>query len=287
MIVSCDQVDQIARTNWEKKHQKMHNADSKDVEKWKESLAMSEAELQALDKNIREMVTRTAKAGALSWRIAQAYMKASNFEMGARYYQRALEETGRDSDGQKGSPPGNSGTRMGFWDSSLPYFDKSLLYRKVDKELLFEMGLAYANASKDMGWERERRQRAIDVFTALTRYDEKDTRFPYQLALIYFDSSVSGGDWSVGGSYHDAPKAFTLLDEILGIEPENVPVRFAKANFLYRIGKTRESYGEYTKIKSLIEDMDSRGKVQGGLKNNSSYQNVLRNLQTIEGGKDQ
>lgn len=277
LIVHCDKMDEIAKKNWEKKHDQMHNADSKDVDRWKESLAVNEAELRALDKSIREMVSRTAQSGALSWKIAQAYMKASNFEMGARYYQRALDEA-TQSDGKNVG----SGGRMVFWDSALPYFDKSLLYRKVDKELLFEMGLAYANASKDMGWEPVRRARAVDTFIALTRYDVKDSRFPYQLALIYFDSSISSGTWAIQEGYHDIDKAFNLLDEIIRVEPENIPVRFAKANFLYRMGRTRDSFNEYNRIKNTIEDLDKRGKVEGGLDNNSSYKNVLQNLEKIQ-----
>jgi tetratricopeptide (TPR) repeat protein len=278
-LLQCDNMDEIAKKNWEKKHDQMHSADSKDVDRWKQSLAINEAELKALDKSIREMVTRTAQSGAISWRIAQAYMKASNFEMGARYYQRALEET-------TGSETKNSGTggRMAFWESALPYFDKSLLYRKVDKELLFELGLAYANASKDMGWEPVRRSRAIDTFIALTRYDGKDSRFPYQLSLIYFDSSISSGTWAIQEGYNDIDKALKLLDEILLVESENVPVRFAKANFLYRLGRTKDSFEEYTRIKYLIEDLDKRGDVKGGLRKNASYQNVLRNLNQIEAG---
>lgn len=277
LFVRCDKMDEIAKKNWEKKHDQMHNADSKDVDRWKETLAVNEAELKALDKSIREMVGRTAQSGALSWRIAQAYMKASNYEMGARYYQRALEEA-TESERMNSS----SGGRIAFWDSALPYFDKSLLYRKVDKELLFEMGLAYANASKDMGWEPVRRSRAVDIFIALTRYDVKDSRFPYQLALIYFDSSISSGTWAIQEGYNDINKALNLLDEIILVEPENIPTRFAKANFLYRMGRTRDAYSEYNRIKSTIEDLDRRGKVEGGLDNNSSYKNVLRNLDKIQ-----
>ncbi|MCC5813850.1 MAG: tetratricopeptide repeat protein [Leptospira sp.] len=283
IFFSCEKLDEIARKNWEKKHDRMHSADSKEVDKWKESLAINEAELKALDKNIQNMVGRTAQTGALSWRIAQAYMKASNFEMGARYYQRAADEqAGRGNSDTNPNSNSGSGGRMAFWDSSLPYFEKSTVYRKIDKELLFEMGLAYANASRDMGWEPERRRRAVDIFINLSRLDTKDTRFPFQLALIYFDSSISSGTWAIQEGYRQIDDAFNLLNEILKVEPENVPTRFAKANFLYQLGKTREAYNEYVMIKNTIEDIDKRGELRGKLKNNRSYQNVLRNIQEIE-----
>lgn len=282
-LLGCEKMDEMAKKNWEKKHNRMHSADSKEVERWKESLAINEAELKALDKSIQNMVGRTAQTGALSWKIAQAYMKASNFEMGARYYQRAADElAGRDASYGSDRSNRSEGGRMAFWDSSLPYFEKSTVYRKIDKELLFEMGLAYANASRDMGWEPERRKRAVDIFINLSRLDNKDTRFPFQLALIYFDSSVSSGSWAIQEGYRQMDQAFVLLDEILKLEPENVPTRFAKANFLYQLGKNREAYNEYGRIKSIIEDMDKRGELRDRLRNNRSYQNVLRNLQAIE-----
>lgn len=284
---SCEKMDEMARANWEKKHQKMHNADSQDVERWKESLAINEAELKALDKQIEDMVGRTAQAGALSWKIAQAYMKASNFEMGFRYYQRAAsEQAGLDPDSDNLSNSANRGSsgggRIAFWDSSLPYWEKATVYRKIDKELLFEMGLAYANASRDMGWEPERRRRAVEIFINLARLDTQDSRFPYQLALIYFDSSVSSGTWAIQEGYRQTEEAFRLLDEILKKEPENVAVRFAKANFLYRLGQTGSAYNEYGRIKSTIESIAERGELRGKLESNSSYQNVLRNLKSIE-----
>jgi tetratricopeptide (TPR) repeat protein len=277
---SCDQLDETARKNWQKKQNRWTDADSKDVERWKKELAVSEAELVQLDKKIRELVSESAKSGSISWRIARAYMKASQFEMGLRYYQRAAEEA---SGTEAASGTGSGGSSIRFFDSALPYFDRSLVFRKIDKELLFEMGLAYANASKDLGWEPERRARAIQIFQGLIRIDPKDSRFPYQLALIYFDSSVSFGTWALQAGYRDSEKAFGLLDAILGVEPDNIPVLFAKANFNYRVGNVRQALSVYQSIRAKIESMDAKGQVQGGLKNNTSYQNVLKNIQQIEG----
>ncbi|WCL49882.1 tetratricopeptide repeat protein [Leptospira sp. GIMC2001] len=279
----------MAKRNWDKK-QNQNTVDFEDVEKWKVTLALNEAELKALDKSIRNMVNRTSQAGALSWKIAQAYMKASNYEMGLRYYQRAIDESDSASESASsfkstGEVETNSGTRMAYWESSLPYFNKSLVYKKIDKELLFQAGLAYANASRNMGWEPERRSRAIDLFTSLSQLDPLDSRFPYQLALIYFDSSVSSGSWAIQESYNQEGLAFSLLNEILKKEPENVPVRFARANFLYRIGKTSDAYNEYRTIRSTIEAIDARGEIRGGLEKNSSYINVLKNLEQLESGK--
>ncbi|MCG9873955.1 MAG: hypothetical protein MH321_04120 [Leptospiraceae bacterium] len=279
LLTSCDSLEDLARENWEKKQAK-NQVNFEDLEKWKQNLAINESELRNLDKAIHDMVGQTAKAGALSWKIAQAYMKASNYEMGLRFYQRSLDESSADTNGL--SKEAKNQGRVAYWESALPYFDRALIYRDVDKQLLFEMGLAYANASKDMGWEPERRSRAVDIFQALTRFDPKDSRFPYQLALIYFDSSVSTGTWAIQEGYRDVEKAMNLIDAILLAEPENVATRFAKANFLYQLGKTNQSYSEYQSIKSIIEDFDKRGEIRGGLNNNSSYQNAIRNIEKIQ-----
>ncbi len=277
-LTSCDYFDKMARENWEKKQAKAQ-VNFEEVEKWKQNLAINESELKKLDQSIHEMVGRTAQTGALSWKIAQAYMKASNYEMGLRFYQRAADEvgsgTGADSTNQvkKG--------RIAYWESALPYFDKSIIFRRIDNQLLFEMGLAYANASRDLGWEPERRARAIELFQSLSRINPKDTRFPYQLALIYFDSSISTGTWAVQEGYRDIDRAMTLIDAILLAEPNNIPTRFAKANFLYQLGNVNFAYSEYQTIKASIEEMDRRGEIRGGLENNSSYQNVLKNLEKI------
>ncbi|NCN09377.1 MAG: hypothetical protein GW938_05990 [Leptospira sp.] len=281
LLTSCDYLDDMARENWQKKQAK-NQVNFEDVEKWKQTLAINESELRNLDKSIHDMVGRTAQAGALSWKIAQAYMKASNYEMGIRFYQRALDESISSKQDSSLSQDARNQGRVAYWESALPYFDKSLIYRDVDMTLLFEMGLAYANASKDMGWEPERRSRAVEIFQALVRYDPKDTRFPYQLALIYFDSSVSTGTWAIKEGYRDIEKALSLIDAILLAEPENVATRFAKANFFYQLGKTNQAYSEYQNIKATIEDLDRRGEIRGGLENNSSYQNVIRNIDKIQ-----
>ncbi|EMN29559.1 hypothetical protein LEP1GSC083_2448 [Leptospira interrogans serovar Pyrogenes str. L0374] len=92
------------------------------------------------------------------------------------------------------------------------------------------------------------------------------------------DSSWEG----VSAGFHDQDKAFKILDDIIKKESRNVPARFAKANFLYRLGKVDDSKEEYLKVKKTIEDLNDAGLVRGGLEKNDSYQNVLQNLKKIE-----
>ncbi len=69
---------------------------------------------------------------------------------------------------------------------------------------------------------------------------------------------------------------------LLKKESRNVAARFAKAKFLYRLGKVDDSKEEYLKVKKTIEDLNDAGLVRGGLVKNDSYQNVLQNLKKIE-----
>ncbi|MBE8225522.1 hypothetical protein IP947_17195, partial [Leptospira borgpetersenii serovar Ballum] len=124
---------------------------------------------------------------------------------------------------------------------------------------------AYAHASKDRGWETVRRQIAIDLFTHLALQDPRYSRFPFQLALIYFDSSMSDSSWEgVSAGFNDQDKALRILDDIIKKEYKNVPARFAKANFLYRLGRTEDSKEEYLKVKKTSEELNYAGLVRGG-----------------------
>ncbi|AOP35299.1 hypothetical protein A0128_16485 [Leptospira tipperaryensis] len=247
-----------------------------DLEAWKERLALNEAEIIELEKKISAMVQKTRSAGALSWKIAQGYMKIGDYDMGVKYYNRALKEN------NEGKKVEIVGAELHFFEPAIPFFEKALLLKPIDQQLLFETALAYANASKDRGWETARRQIAIDLFTHLAIQDPRDSRFPFQLALIYFDSSMPDSSWEgVSAGFHDQDKALRILDDILKKEFRNVPARFAKANFLYRLGKTDDAKEEYLKIKKTIEELNDAGLVREGLNKNDSYQNVLQNLKKI------
>lgn len=217
-----------------------------DLEAWKERLAMEEAEIVELEKKISSMAQKTRSAGALSWKIAQGYMKIGDYDMGVKFYNQALKEN------NEGKKVEIVGAELHFFEPAIPFFEKALLLKPVDQQLLFETALG-------------------------------DSRFPFQLALIYFDSSMSDSSWEgVSAGFHDQDKALRILDDIIKKEYKNVPARFAKANFLYRLGRTEDSKEEYLKVKKTIEELNDAGLVRGGLEKNDSYQNVLQNLKKIE-----
>ncbi|XDD47123.1 tetratricopeptide repeat protein [Leptospira sp. WS39.C2] len=247
----------------------------KDIVNWKEKLALEEAEIEEMEKRIRKLVQKSNQSAALSWKIARAYMRAGSADLGVRYYEEALTESVPNSK--------QGGFEIHSYESALPFFEKAIQTGKLDKQLLYETAVAYANASKDMGWEPTRRNRAISLFKQLSKLDKDDSRFPFQLALVYFDSSLKDESWNgkLSNGYDELDTAFSLLDQILRKEPYNVPTRFAKANFLYQVGKSSLAYDEYTRIKSILEEMKEKGSIREPLEENSSYKNVLKNLNVL------
>ena len=255
-----------------------------EIEKWKEKLGIQEAEVIQLDERIRDMVKITKQAGALSWKIAQAYMKVGSYDYSLAYYQKAIEEQNSDQYSTANSRP-----EWHSFESAIVFFEKALLYKNIDENLLYETGLAYGNASRDRGWDKERRSVAIKIFKGLIKINPDDMRYPYQIALIYFDSSMTDG--IVEGvdpeGYNDTDKAMKILFGIVNYHEskgqfgETIPIRFTIANFLFRQGKREESEQQYEKIKSMLEKFKEEGAITN-LEKNDSYINVIRNLNKIK-----
>lgn len=284
-FLGCEKLDEFGRKRMQERLGGP-KVNQRELESWKEKLALEEAEIKALDEKIKLMVVKTKTAGALHWKIAKSYMNAGNFEVSSEYYQRAID------DQTKGvTDPSNSRPEIHRFESAIPFFEGALKSREVEEELLFETGLAYGNASRDRGWDRERRTIAVNMFRGLMRRNPEDLRYPYQLALIYFDSSINDGlVEGVNEGYNDIPKAYRLLEYVLGKQEsqnllaDSVPTRFAIANFLYRQGKVDEAQTHYQRIKTILERFNEEGKIKD-LKKNPSYLNVIRNLETIENAR--
>jgi tetratricopeptide (TPR) repeat protein len=279
LFYSCEKLQEMGQENFKKKVTPKTPQEA-DLEKWKQKLALEEAEIKELDEKIRKMIRKTKEAGALSWRIAQGYMKVGNYELSSRYYAQAIQEN-------MGNKVDVIGSEVHFFEGAIPFFEKALLYRELTDDLLFETGLAYANASRDRGWDKERREIAVTIFKGLIRKDPADLRYPYELALIYFDSSITDGliDGVDPSGYNDVDKAMRIINVIIQKEPNNIPARFARANFLYRGGSPTQASEEYLTIKTKLEAMKKAGVIKESLEKNTSYQNVLRNLQKIGSAK--
>ncbi len=283
---NCEKLREFGREN-AKRRLGGPQVNEAEIEKWKEKLNLQEAEVIQLDERIRDMVKTTKQAGALSWKIAQAYMKVGSYDYSLAYYQKAIEEQSTEQFSTANSRP-----ELHSFESAIVFFEKALKFKNIDENLLFETGLAYGNASRDRGWDKERRSAAETIFKGLIRLNADDMRYPYQLALIYFDSSMTDG--IVEGvdpeGYNDTERAMKILYGIVryhekkGQLGETIPIRFTIANFYYRQGKINESEEQYEKIKSMLEKFKEEGSIRN-LENNESYKNVMRNLKKIKESK--
>jgi tetratricopeptide (TPR) repeat protein len=283
---SCEKLREFGREN-AKRRLSGAPVNEAELEKWKEKLNLQEAEVIQLDERIRDMVKITKQAGALSWKIAQAYMKVGSYDYSLAYYQKAIEEQSTEQFSTANSRP-----ELHSFESAIVFFEKALKFKNIDENLLFETGLAYGNASRDRGWDKERRTAAITIFKGLLRLNPDDMRYPYQLALIYFDSSMTDG--IVEGvdpeGYNDTERAMKILYGIVryheqkGQLGETIPIRFTIANFFYRQGKVSESEEQYEKIKLMLEKFKEEGSIVN-LEKNDSYKNVIRNLKKIQDSK--
>lgn len=272
---SCEKLKEYGQENF-KKTITPKTPKEAELEKWKQELALNEAEIKDLEEKIRKMVGKTKEAGTLSYRIAQGYMRVGNYELSSRYYTQAIQEnTGEKVD--------VISSEVHFFEGAIPFFEKALLYRELSDDLLFQAGLAYANASRDRGWDKERRNIAVTIFKGLIRKDPADLRYPYELALIYFDSSITDGgiDGVDPSGYNDADKAMKIMNAIIQKEPNNIPARFARASFLYRSGSQEQAVEEYLVIKAKLEEMKKAGVIKENLEKNVSYINVVRNLKKL------
>lgn len=281
LLVHCDKLKEKGKERIQNS-MKGKPATKEDIEKWKERLNLTEAEIKELDKQIRKLVNKTNEAGTLSWKIARAYMRSGNYELGMRHYNQAIKENA----GGKNLPE----FEIHNYESSVLHWDKTLLYKSLNEDLLFEAGLAYANAARDRGWEKQRTEVAIEIFKSLITKNPEESKYPYELALIYFDSSLSyhAKEENTPTQTDNTEKAFNLLNKLIlktSGEPTGIPFRFARANFLYRIGKVAESEKEYLFIKNQIEDFKGRGIIRESLEELQSYKNVIENLKKIQDGK--
>jgi tetratricopeptide (TPR) repeat protein len=286
-ISSCDKLKEIGQKNVRKRLGGPEVTEEK-IDRWKEKLALQESEIRLLDDKIREMVKTTKQAGALSWKIAQAYMKVGSFDLSSIYYQKAMEEQVSNQ-----FDTANSRPEWHSFESANQFFEKAMLFKNIDEELLFEAGLSFGNAARDRGWEKERRKTALTIFKGLMKLNPDDMRYPYQIALIYFDSSITEG--RIEGieyeGYNDTEKAMKILysilkhHESLGETAEMVPILFTLANFHYKKGDTDESEKIYTKIKKQLEIYSDEGKITN-LNKNPSYLNVVKNLKKIKENKE-
>jgi len=262
---SCQKVqDWIRAYGVTERQKKVKKLREHDIEMWKRDLGMSRERVEKLHADIHSTVQESNYQGILSWKIAKAYAEEARYEMAAEYYEAALEER---------APVGEH-TSAYYLEQAIPFYEEALKRHLPDPELLFDAGLCYANASKNLGWERSRWQIAVLLFQRLHEMKPDDIRAPYQLALLY---GMAGKP-----KLRDTDRALALLDENLRREPNDVPSRFLMAHLYALIGNFERAKHEYEQIITVIEDLHATGQLGGPATNNPQYKKARENIEQLD-----
>ena len=137
LFSSCEKLQEMGQENFKKKVTPKTPSEV-ELEKWKQNLALEEAEIKELEEKIRKMVKKTKSAGVLSWKIAKAYMQVGNYELSSRYYAQAIKENMENKVDVVGS-------EVHFFEGAIPFFEKALVYRELTDDLLFEAEIGRAH----------------------------------------------------------------------------------------------------------------------------------------------
>ncbi len=267
LLTSCGVMDSLR--NWGERQRMRRQKDLResDLRQWETDLKLSRERVEELNEKINEMVQESDRIGQLSWRIGKAYLDAGRFEEAIPHYSAALENSIAKGDRFYGQ-------RISTYDNALPYFNEALKRYKHSPDLLFEAGLAYANASHELGWEANRWHMAIFLFDAMRQTYPSDIRPLFQLALLYGKTT--------NPELKDVSRAIAYLRESLRIQENDVPARFALAGLLVESGDLTSARNEYVSLVSRIEQMHSAGILKGSKEKNIKYLQAKSNLEKLD-----
>ncbi len=260
----CDRISDGVR-NWgqENRRTRAKKLKEEEIKQWERDLNLSRARVLELQKNIHTLVQESNHQGLLSWKIANAFVSEHRFEMAAEYYRGAVENRLPEQAAENG-----------LFEATLPYYQDALRRREINPDLLFDVGLCYANASRVMGWETNRWRTAVYLFEHMyTRYPQ-DTRSLYELALLY--GKVEREE------LRNRDRAVALLAEIIKQEEANVPARFARANILVEMGQLDQALLAYMQLRDQLQVLSQKGVIGKNLEKNPQYRRVSENIEKLE-----
>lgn len=263
LLAACQGAEDSVR-NWGERQgrDRIQPLDEREIQRWKRDLDISDSEIQELNRRIQELVQESNHKGQLSRRIGKAYMDAGRYEMATMHYGAALEDEMFDE------------RQLRSIERSVPHYREALARHNLEPELVFEAGLAFANAAVNLGWEDRRLNTAIYLFERHAELKPEDHRPRYQLALIYGKTANS--------DYFFPDRSISMLEDILLEEPDNVPVRFARAHILAENGQWDFAIDEYRTIRGVLEDMHGRGQLPGNVRRNPQYIQAGENLEKLQ-----
>lgn len=262
MLIACDwSSDGLRRWGEESRRNREQELQQAELKRWQRDLKMSKAEIVELHKNIHELVQESNHQGQVAWKIAHAYMQARRYEMAGAYFQDALQNKL-----SKDEP------RSVDYDRLLPMLEIALQRHNLEKDLLLDAGLCYANASRAHAWEIRRWLASERLFKEVLSLYPEDGKAIYELALLYGKSTNQA---------RDPERAIELLDLLVKKETKNIPARFAYAHILTEQNQLDAALENYIQIQRQLEELQDQG-VISNLENSSSYKNAKANQEKLE-----
>jgi tetratricopeptide (TPR) repeat protein len=258
-LLHCQKISDSIR-NWgtQSRRNRAKALQEEELKMWERDLSLSRARAQELQRTIHSLVQESAHQGALSWKIARAYMNNNRFEEAIPYYEGAMNNTLPE--------PASS------FEEAIPYFNIALRKNRIDTDLLFEAGLCYANASRSAGWEKSRWKTAVQLFDLMRAQKPEDRRAHYQLALLYGKAGRA--------ELRNVELAKQLLKEILAHEDMNIPAYFTLAHIEAESGDLAAALSSYRRVQEKLEELNKKG-VLGDLERNRQYQKAAENIEKL------
>ena len=265
-LSACEGISDEIR-NWGKRNrlEREKRLERGELEKWERDLNLSRAKTQTLYKDIQGLLKENDIQGRLNWKIGRAFCEAGRYEQASAHYKAAVKKLNAEV----------AGGKKNLFEKSLPYFQEALGRAKIEANLLFDAGLCYANASRSLGWERDRWLTAVYLFEAMRKLDPKDLRAPYQLALLYGKT--------LDKRHRDIERALALLEGVLVEDKKGtIAPHFLYAHLLATKGDFEKGKQEYEKIKLKLKTLHDEYILPGNLEENRQFQKAVKNIEELE-----
>ena len=265
-LFSCERATDAIR-NWgiKSRESRAKKIEVDQLKQWERDLNLSRTRVLELNQTIHQFVEESNRQGSLSWKIAKAFCDAERYELGLANYRAALRDK---------APPPEEARELTDTEKSLPYFREALRKNQLDPNLLFDAGLCFANASKELGWEKERFQTARFLFERMRAAAPYDSRSSYQLAIML--AKVPNPN------LRDQKRALVLLKEIITRDEYDISARFAYGHILVERGEFSQALQEYQLIRTRLEELENKGTIPGPLKRNQQYVQAGRNIEELQ-----
>ena len=266
LSTSCGKVEEIIR-NWgmRQRSARVDRIEVNQVDHLERDLNLTRAKAKELEQQMQALIGESRIRGRLSWQLARKFCMDSRFEAGTAYARAAV----KGQSPQEAPSPADS-----MFERSLPFFREALAHSAVEPNLLFDAALCYANASRALGWERDRFRTAVLLLESLRRLEPLGTRADYQLALLFGKTT--------NPELRDLETGIRLLEGVVRKDEFNIAARFALAHFHVSAGKWTAALAEYRLIQQKMLDLKKRGNLPVDPTTTPQFRQAARNIEQLQ-----